>query len=90
LDDRGCNGAPDFIIEIISPSNARHDWIVKFSKYREVGVREYWIVDPEERVISAYVLQDGQYIAANYGDTATVPITILPGYIIDLKTVFPE
>jgi Uma2 family endonuclease len=90
LDDRGCNGAPDLVIEITSPSSTRHDWIVKFNKYREAGVREYWIVDPEERVVSVYVLRDGQYMAVNYDDTAAVTITVLPGCIIDLKTVFAE
>ncbi|MDR0670400.1 MAG: Uma2 family endonuclease [Treponema sp.] len=88
LDDRGCNGAPDFIIEIISSSTARYDRIVKFNKYREAGVREYWIVDPEEKIVSAYLLKNGHYVAVNYDDTAAVPVTVLPGCAIDLKTVF--
>jgi Uma2 family endonuclease len=88
LDDRGCNGAPDLVIEIISPSTARHDRLVKFNKYREAGVREYWIVDPDGRIVSAYLLKDGQYMAANYDDTALVPVTVLPGCEIDLKTIF--
>jgi Uma2 family endonuclease len=88
LDDRGCNGAPDLIIEIISPSTARHDRLVKFNKYREAGVREYWTVDPEERMILTYLLKDGQYLAANYDDTALIPVTVLPGCEIDLKTIF--
>jgi Uma2 family endonuclease len=88
LDDRGCNGAPDFIIEIISPSTARHDRILKFNKYREAGVREYWIADPEEKIVSVYLLKDGQYIAVNYDETAAVPVTVLPGCEIDLKTIF--
>ena len=88
LDDRGCNGAPDFIIEIVSPSTARYDRIVKFNKYRDAGVREYWIVDPEEKFVYAYVLKDGHYTAANYDDTGAAPVTVLPGCEIDLKTVF--
>jgi Uma2 family endonuclease len=88
LDDRGCNGAPDFIIEIISPSTARYDRIVKFNKYREAGVREYWIADPEEKVVLAYLLKDGQYMAVNYDNTAIAPVTVLPGCEIDLKTIF--
>jgi Uma2 family endonuclease len=88
LDDRGCNGAPDLVIEIISPSTVRQDRIVKFNKYREAGVREYWIVDPEEKVVMVYVLKDGQYTAANYDDTVTAPVEILPGCEIDLKTIF--
>jgi Uma2 family endonuclease len=86
LDDRGCNGAPDFIIEIMSPSTARYDRIVKFNKYREAGVKEYWIADPEEKVVSAYVLKNGEYTAVNYDEAA--PVTILPGCEIDLKTIF--
>jgi Uma2 family endonuclease len=88
LDDRGCNGAPDFIIEIISPSTVRQDRIVKFNKYREAGVREYWIADPGEKVVTAYTLKDGQYMAANYGDNGPMPVKIFPGCEIDLKTVF--
>jgi Uma2 family endonuclease len=88
LDDRGCNGAPDFIIEVVSPSTARYDRIVKFDKYREAGVREYWIVEPEEKYVFAYVLKDGRYTAVNYDDTGTAPVTVLPGCEIDLKTIF--
>jgi Uma2 family endonuclease len=88
LDDWGCNGAPDFIIEIVSPATARYDRIVKFNKYREAGVREYWIVNPEEKIVSAYLLKDGQYIAVNYDDTAAAPVTILRGCEIDLKAIF--
>jgi Uma2 family endonuclease len=90
LDDRGCNGAPDLVIEIVSPSSERYDRIIKFNKYREAGVREYWIVDPKGSIVSVYMLRDGQYMAVNYDDTATVPVTVLPGCVIDLKTVFAE
>jgi Uma2 family endonuclease len=88
LDDRGCNGAPDFIIEILSPSTARYDRIVKFNKYREAGVKEYWIIDPEEKAVFAHILKNGQYTAAVYDDTGTAPVTVLPGCEIELKTVF--
>ena len=54
LDERGCNGAPDWIVEIVSPGSKRMDYFTKLFKYRTAGVREYWIVDPEkEKVISA-------------------------------------
>ena len=46
LTDRGCTGAPDWIIEIVSPSNSSHDYILKLNLYADAGVREYWIVDP--------------------------------------------
>ncbi|MDR2027981.1 MAG: Uma2 family endonuclease [Treponema sp.] len=90
LDDQGCNGAPDLIIEILSPSNARYDRITKFQKYREAGVREYWIVDPEEKSLLVYVLKNSEYVASAYEETALVPVTVLPGLEIDLKTVFVE
>jgi Uma2 family endonuclease len=88
LDDRGCNGAPDFIIEIISPATVRQDRIIKFNKYLEAGVREYWIVDPGEKIVMAYTLKDGQYTAANYDDSGPAPVKLFPGCEIDLKALF--
>ncbi|MDR1024173.1 MAG: Uma2 family endonuclease [Treponema sp.] len=86
LDDRGCKGAPDLIIEIASPATARYDRIVKFNKYREAGVREYWIAGPEERAVFAYTLKNGEYTAAVYEKTA--PVAVLPGCEIDLAAIF--
>lgn len=54
LDDRGCKGAPDWIIEIVSPSSRRMDYYTKLFKYRMTGVREYWIVDPDKDRITVY------------------------------------
>ncbi|MDR0589750.1 MAG: Uma2 family endonuclease [Spirochaetaceae bacterium] len=90
LDDYGCNGAPDLIVEILSPSNTRYDRIVKFQKYREAGVREYWILDPVEKSLMVNVLKNNEYVASAYEETAVVPVTVLPGLEIDLKTVFVE
>lgn len=56
LTDRGCSGAPDWIIEIISPSNPGHDYVKKLNLYMDAGVREYWIVDPAEETILTYNL----------------------------------
>ena len=53
LNDRGCNGAPDWIIEIVSPGSRAMDYYTKLSLYREAGVREYWIVDPVKQAIFA-------------------------------------
>ncbi|GHT57954.1 hypothetical protein FACS1894109_11220 [Spirochaetia bacterium] len=88
LDKKGCNGAPDLVIEILSPSTARHDKVIKFNKYQEAGVREYWIVDPDTQSVQACVLENGRYILSSYDDTGTAPITALPGCVIDLRTVF--
>ena len=54
LDDRGCNGAPDFIIEIVSPSSRKMDYTTKNALYSDAGVREYWIVDPEKQRTTIY------------------------------------
>ena len=54
LDDAGCKGAPDLIIEIISPSTQRHDRLVKYNLYQRAGVREYWILDYERNLIMVY------------------------------------
>jgi Uma2 family endonuclease len=88
LDDRGWKGPPDLVIECLSTTTARSDRIGKFNTYRQAGVREYWIVDPDERVIFSYILKNGEYTAAIYEETA--PVMILPGYEIDLKTIFGE
>lgn len=54
IDARGCNGAPDWIIEIVSPSSARMDYFVKLFKYRMAGVREYWIINPMKKTVQTY------------------------------------
>lgn len=60
LDDRGYNGAPDWIIEIVSPSNQQMDYEIKLFKYRTAGVREYWIVNPMTRIINVYDFENGK------------------------------
>jgi Uma2 family endonuclease len=63
LDDKGCIGAPDWIIEILSPGNSQTEMKNKFEVYQENGVKEYWIADPMSEVIFAYILnEDGKYI----------------------------
>lgn len=91
LDDAGCKGAPDLIVEILSPSTQRHDRLTKFNLYQKAGVREFWIIDPAARVVSVYNLEDGAYHAATvYSAGALVPVGVLDDCQIDLKTVFPE
>ena len=88
LDDKGCRGVPDLVIEILSPSSVRMDRVIKLEKYRQVGVREYWIVDPELRSVEACILDGNRYYLTVYIDEA--PVFVLPGCVIDLKEVFPE
>lgn len=89
IDDRGCKGTPDLIVEILSPSTIRQDQIMKLNKYRDAGVREYWIVSPESRSVQVYLLDNGNYIAHGYIDTDKIAVSILEDCTIDLSTVFP-
>jgi len=90
LDDKGCKGAPDMVVEIISPSTARKDRIIKFNKYQQAGVREYWIVDPDTKGVQVCILENGRYVTYMYADTDTAPVTVLPGCNISLPDVFAE
>lgn len=91
LDDAGCKGAPDLIIEILSPSTQRHDRLTKFNLYQRAGVLEYWIVDPASQSVSVYTLEEGAYhAAAVYTAGSSVPVGVLEDCSIDLSTVFPE
>lgn len=86
---RRCKGAPDLIIEILSPSTRQHDRLTKFNLYQKAGVQEYWIVDPDEKTVIVMTLEEGQYHApAAYSANAVVPVGVLEGCRIDLKPVF--
>ena len=89
LDDKGCRGAPDWIIEILSPSSAAHDLIRKRALYERHGVREYWLLHPVDRVLTIYRLgQDGTYGTPNIRplDEPT-PVAIIPGLEIHWPAV---
>ncbi|MDR1930017.1 MAG: Uma2 family endonuclease [Treponema sp.] len=88
LDDRGCNGPPDMVVDILSPSTAKYDLVEKLNKYRLAGVRECWFADPEEKIVQAHIMEGGEHKFAVYEPGATAPVRILPGCQIDLKAVF--
>jgi len=90
LDEQGCNGAPDWVIEILSPGNSRMEMREKFRVYEEAGVREYWIVNPTERIVLQYVLNEaGQYSGlAPASEEDQLRPHIFPDLVIDLKEVF--
>lgn len=87
IDDRGCKGAPDLAIEILSPSTARRDRMVKLQQYQQAGVREYWIVDPDTKIVQVCILKDGLYFVTAYADTDTAPVVVLDGCTVDLPKV---
>jgi len=90
LDKRGCMGAPDMIIEIVSPGSRQRDVEDKFIIYQENGVREYWIVFPESKTINAFVLNNvGQYISTRtYSEKGIIKVNIFPNLEIDLEEIF--
>ena len=87
-DERGCKGAPDMVVEILSKSTAQYDRVTKFNLYQNAGVREYWIVDPESRTIAAHILENGRYLVTAYGDKGVAPVYVLEGCEIVLEDVF--
>ena len=88
-DGKGVIGAPDFIVEVLSPSTATHDLIRKFMLYQDSGVREYWVADPEDKLIYANILNGGRYSGTvYYEDNASVPVEVLDGCTINLREVF--
>ncbi len=90
IDKQGCNGAPDMIIEILSPSTARADRFLKFNLYEKNGVTEYWLVDPEQKIISVHILQvNHKYGIQVFDEKAKIPVSIFEDLKIDIGTVFP-
>ena len=90
LDDMGCKGAPDMVVEILSPSTRRHDRLTKFNLYQRAGVREYWIVDPADKSVQVFTLEDGHYTAKDFGGIEDkLRVNVLEDCVIDLSEVFP-
>ena len=91
-DEKGCRGAPDLIIEIVSPFSASKDMKEKFSLYEKHSVREYWIVYPEERIVMVFILGDkGEYSKPmTYAKEDTIKVGFLEGLVINLEMVFRE
>ncbi|MDE7477745.1 MAG: Uma2 family endonuclease [Lachnospiraceae bacterium] len=75
LDDKGCIGAPDWIIEITSPSNPENDYGIKLFKYRTAGVREYWIVNPQKQAVIVYDFEQEKR-TNHYSFEDTIPVCI--------------
>jgi Uma2 family endonuclease len=90
--DSGIHGAPDFIVEILSPSSLKHDAHEKFSLYEKFGVKEYWIISPREKCINVFILQtDGRYdngTTYDINQNADIPISIIEGLKIKVSDIF--
>ena len=90
LDGKSCVGAPDMVVEILSPSTAVHDMIRKYGLYQKSGVREYWIVDPETKTVVTYIWENGKEDKKIYDTPEIVPVYVLEGCNVDLAEVFEE
>ena len=92
LDDKGCNGAPDLIVEITSPSTAKHDLATKYDLYQKYAVQEYWIIHPSEHTMMVFKLrEDGCYgVPERYAGDDKVAVPLLGELYVDLGAVFME
>ncbi len=89
IDDRGCIGAPDLIVEIVSPGNSKREMKTKYELYEENGVREYWIANPLEKNIMLYILKAKKYqLSKIYFDDDTIESVLFKGLRIELKEIF--
>lgn len=88
LDERGCNGAPDWIIEIISPSTQQMDYGIKLFKYRSAGVREYWIVNPQTRIVNVFDFEHEKK-SSQYRFEEDIPVCIYEDLTINIASLLP-
>ncbi len=91
LDDAGCIGAPDLIVEILSPGNNRKELRNKYEVYEESGVREYWIIHPDEQTVLIYTLKEGKYQPSRlFTSGDIVESNCIEGFKLDLEEVFSD
>ena len=91
LDKHGCKGAPDMVVEILSPSTQRHDRLVKLGLYQRAGVLEYWIVDPDSSTVQVFLQRDGSLqLHEVYDRQGVAKVNVLDGCFIELSKVFIE
>ena len=83
ISDKGCHGAPDWIIEIVSPSSKQMDYYKKLFKYRTAGVREYWVVDPEKELVTIYSFEKDSM--EEYSFDKDIPVGIYEGFSIKVQ-----
>ena len=87
LTERGCTGAPDWIIEIISPGNPSHDFIYKLNLYAKSGVREYWIIDPRSQTVLVYYLEQKDFGVKAYTFQDAIKVNIYDDFWIDFQNL---
>jgi Uma2 family endonuclease len=89
IEDAGCFGVPDWIIEILSPHTRKKDLQLKYDVYEEAGVKEYWIVMPQEKLVEVFILENGKYKRINtYAQDDELPSHTFPELVFKLEEVF--
>lgn len=89
LDDKGCNGTPDMIIEILSPSSIKLDRWQKYLLYEKAGVKEYWIIDPINEFVEIHLKEGAQFkLRGVFTKSESVSVNTLDGFEINLKQIF--
>ena len=83
LNEKGCNGAPDWIIEVVSPSSQRMDYMTKLFKYRTAGVKEYWIVNPATETVQTYCFGETED-SGQYSFKEEIPVSIYLGFKVNI------
>jgi len=86
----GVRGAPDLVVEILSPSNTAREMGRKFRLYQNAGVREYWVVSPEDKALETYLFDGNVIYFRSYTATDKADVGIFPGFAVDLEPVFAE
>lgn len=91
IGEKNIQGAPDLVIEILSESTAYRDLVKKKKVYSEFGVKEYWVVDPEEKTIEIYTLKDMVFVlAGSFSKSEILKSTLLEGFTMNLEVVFAK
>ena len=90
LNGKHCLGAPDMVVEILSPSTARKDTVTKFRLYYQAGVKEFWIIDPDSKHVVVHKLENNRYTTNYYEGTETISVGVLEDCQINLADVFAE
>ena len=86
----GCRGAPDFVAEILSPSNTAIEMQRKFDVYQNAGVREYWVLDSKDKTLKTYLFDGDNVVTGAYGEKDSAPVAILDGLLVELEPVFAD
>ena len=90
IDELNIRGAPDLLVEVLSPSNPAHDRSLKYDLYAEAGVLEYWIVDPRQRTVVIHLLRDGAYeLAGQWGVGEVARSELLDGFAVSVDEIIP-